>query len=359
MKLDCYLLNTYYPELDGPGPVLYKNFLEQADTAEASGFDTAWYTEHHFRTFGGMTPSVTALMSAVAQRTRRIRLGSAVVILPLHHPLAVAEEMAVLDILSEGRIELGVGRGMEAFEYKVFGSDFAKAQEKLEEQIQIIRAAWTQHPFTWHGRMYDFPVPMEILPSPVQQPHPPIWMSAVFSEAHYRWIGLQGFNLMTLSWVQPNLARARALINIYREALQEAGHDPATRDIMAMYPTYCGETPAQAKKDVELHWENWHRFAIEEVKHHPEPVRKAVSRMNYDVMAGENRGIFGDPAMCEASLKHIGEELGVTHIAGVYHFGGLAQERVLASMRRLGSEVAPALGQAQRVRPCPPSTTSV
>ena len=346
MKLDYYLLNTYQPSLDGPAPVLYKKFLEQADTAEASGFDTAWFTEHHFRTFGGMTPSATALISAVAQRTRRIRLGTAVIVLPLHHPLAVAEDMAVLDILSGGRIDLGVGRGMVDFEYKVFGSDWPKAQEKLEEQVKIIRAAWTQRPFTWRGEFYNFPEPFEVLPPPLQQPHPPIWMSAVFTEANFRWIGLQGFNLMHISWVQPNLARSRALINIYREALQEAGHDPATRDILVMFPAYCGETPAQAKKEAEQHWENWHGFAMEEVKNHPEPVRKAIGRMNYDVMAAENRAIFGDPAMCQAHLQRVREELGVTHVAGVFHFGGLPQERVLASMRLFGAAVAPALRRA-------------
>ena len=343
MKFDYYLLNTYVPELDGPPAELYTKFLGQAEAAEACGFDTAWFTEHHFRHFGGMVSSTTTLMAAVAQHTRRIRLGSAVVILPLHHPIAIAEQVAMLDQLSGGRVDVGIGRGMGAFEYKAFGSDFAAAQEHMEEQIAVLRAAWTNRPFTFKGRFYDFPDPMDVLPPPLQQPHPPIWLSAVFSEEHYRSIGRQGFNLMTIAWVQPNLARSKALIDCYREGLREGGHDPAKREIMIMFPMYCGETAGQVKEEAGPHWANWHRLALEETKGLPEIVRKGMERLNYDVMVGETRGLFGDPSALQAKLRYVRDELGVTRVAGVFHFGGMAQERALASMRLFSKEVAPAL----------------
>ena len=346
MKLDYYQLNTYYPELDGPAPVLYQKFLEQADAAEACGFDTAWFTEHHFRRFGGMVPNTMMLMAAVAQRTKRIRLGTAVVILPLHHPIEVAEQVAMLDVLSGGRCDLGIGRGMGNLEYRMFKADWPTAQEQMQEQIAILRAAWTNRPFSWHGKFYDFPDAVDVLPPPAQQPHPPIWVTANTSEAHFRWIGLQGFNLMTLPWILPNFARSRALIDIYREGLAEGGHDPATREVLAMFPTYCGETPAQARKEAEAHWLNWRSLAMEESREAPPPVQQAIGRLSFDVMLGEARGVFGDPATCKAQLQHIGAELGVTHVGGVYHFGGLAQDRVLASMQLVGSEVAPALRPA-------------
>lgn len=343
MKFDYYLLNTYVPELDGSPAELYRKFLEQSEAAEACGFDTAWYTEHHFRKFGGMVSSSTTMMAAVAQRTKRIRLGSAVIILPLHHPIAIAEQLAMVDLLSGGRVDVGIGRGMGAGEYKIFGSAFATAQEHMQEQIAILRAAWTQRPFTFKGKFYDFPEPLEVLPPPLQRPHPPIWATAVFTQDHYRWIGEQGFNLMTISWVQPNLARARVLIDSYREGLRSAGHDPATREILAMFPMYCADSRERAKQEAEPCWNNWHGFAIEETRGLPDVVRKGMERLKYDVMVEETRGLFGDPAWLKAQIARVRDELGATRVAGVFYFGGMAQERSLASMRLFSEQVAPAL----------------
>src|SRR5438309_12056153 len=123
VKFDYYILNTYVPESDGPATVLYEKWIEQVTLAEELGFDGAWFTEHHFGRFGGMLPSPQMLMAALAQRTSRIRLGTAVVLLPMHHPLRIAEEMAMLDILSNGRLNVGVGRGMASQPYTVFGTD--------------------------------------------------------------------------------------------------------------------------------------------------------------------------------------------------------------------------------------------
>src|SRR5262249_33228142 len=107
MEFGYYILNTYEPEHDGSASALYGRYLEPAEAAEAAGFDAIWATEHHFRHFGGMTPSPQLLLTAISQRTRRARLGSSVSILPLHHPLRIAEDFAVLDVLSDGRLEFG------------------------------------------------------------------------------------------------------------------------------------------------------------------------------------------------------------------------------------------------------------
>ena len=133
MKFGYYLLNTYVPELDGESPELYARWLEQIDTAEDLGFDSLWVTEHHFRYFGGMMPSPSVLLAAAAQRTRNMRLGAAVSILPMHNPLRIAEEFAMVDLLSNGRVILGAGRGMHPTEYKVFsaGTPLRKDYRKL------------------------------------------------------------------------------------------------------------------------------------------------------------------------------------------------------------------------------------
>ena len=121
MKFGYYILNTYVPELDGESPDLYAHWLEQIDAAENLGFDSLWITEHHFRNFGGMMPSPSVLLAAAAQRTKKMRLGSAVSILPMHNPLRIAEEFAMVDLFSNGRLNFGAGRGMHPMEYAVFG----------------------------------------------------------------------------------------------------------------------------------------------------------------------------------------------------------------------------------------------
>ena len=139
MKFGYYLLNTYVPELDGDCAALYDHWLEQIDAAENLGFDSLWVTEHHFRYFGGMMPSPSILLAAAAQRTKKMRLGAAVSILPMHNPLRVAEEFAMVDQLSGGRVLFGAGRGMHPTEYAVFGADWNNAQQRCPRP-------WTSSP---------------------------------------------------------------------------------------------------------------------------------------------------------------------------------------------------------------------
>ena len=144
MKFGYYLLNTYVPELDGDSRELYSHWMEQIDAAEDMRFDSLWVTEHHFRLFGGMMPSPQMLLSAASQRTRRIRLGSAVSLVPIHHPIQVAEDFAMLDLLCDGRLNFGAGRGMSTAEYAVFEREWDTAQPRLEEALDVIRMAWTE-----------------------------------------------------------------------------------------------------------------------------------------------------------------------------------------------------------------------
>ena len=138
MKFGYYILNTYVPELDGESPELYARWLEQIDAAENFGFDSLWITEHHFRYFGGMMPSPPVMLAAAAQRTKKMRLGAAVTILPMHNPLRIAEEFAMVDLLSNGRLNFGAGRGMHPAEYAVFGYDWSNAQSRLPEALDLV-----------------------------------------------------------------------------------------------------------------------------------------------------------------------------------------------------------------------------
>jgi natural product biosynthesis luciferase-like monooxygenase protein len=334
MKFDYYILNIYVPERDGPPQALYDKWTEQALLAEALGYDTLWLTEHHFRNFGGMCPNPQLLLAAMAARTRRIRLGTAVTVLPLHHPLRIAEDMAMLDTISGGRIEMGIGRGMPQAEYEIFGVRWEDSQARLEEAIAVIRGAWTSGAFTWDGTHYRYARPITLLPPPVQKPHPPIWCTANFEEEHFRWIGRQGFHLMTLPWLAPSNARTRELIAIWRDALIEAGHDPATREILVMYFTHVCHNAAEADEAAQ--------FWLRTIGGAPgERGGENVRGLTFERLMSETRAIIGDSARCREQVAFIRETFGATHLATVHHFGGVGQDKVLASMRLFAAEVAP------------------
>jgi natural product biosynthesis luciferase-like monooxygenase protein len=344
VKFGYYILNTYVPELDGASPELYARWLEQIDAAENLGFDSLWVTEHHFRYFGGMLPNPQLLLAAAAGRTQRMRLGAAVSLLPMHHPVRIAEDFAMVDLVSNGRLDFGAGRGMHPLEYAVFNADWNTAQLRLPEALDIVVRAWSESAFEWSGEHYRYPK-LNVYPKPLQKPHPPIYVTANRDPESFRMIGQRGYNLMTLPWIATNeLQRSR--VEQYLTALRDAGHSAASKHIFVMYPAYIGASDAQARVDVLDHWNRWREFALEALGLDPskgDAYHKVVRHLDYDAMAGDNRGVFGGAETCVRILKRIIDTVGPTHIGLVFHFGGLDQARVLKSMERFARSVMPVL----------------
>jgi alkanesulfonate monooxygenase SsuD/methylene tetrahydromethanopterin reductase-like flavin-dependent oxidoreductase (luciferase family) len=334
MKFDYYVLSTYFPAVDGEGPELYGKWIEQVTLAESLGFDCAWFTEHHFGRFGGMLPSPQLLMAALAQHTHRIRLGTAVVLLPMHHPLRIAEETSELDILTGGRLNVGVGRGMVTQPFHIFGGD-GTDQSKFEEQVEMLVAAWTEAPFHWEGRYYQCQDPITVRPRPVQQPHPPMWVPANRDTSHARWIGRHGFNLMTPPWLM-GFETTRSIVEAYQTGLADAGPSAAGREVLAYLPIYVGETSERARQESEQFWRGFREVSDEE-RGSPSP-----DALPCEAMVAQSRLIFGDPDLCRRHIARIDAELHVDRLALMFHFGGMPQELALASIRRFASEVAPA-----------------
>jgi len=150
-----------------------------AESAEADrlGFDTVWLAEVHFAPRFSAMPAPLMLLAAIAERTTRLRLGMAVNLMPLHHPLRLAEEIATLDVLSNGRVEFRRGRGAFTLNYRGYGVDMTTSRELFEEGLEIVKAAWTQKRLTFNGRHFHA-TNLEVVPKPVQQPHPPIRLAA-------------------------------------------------------------------------------------------------------------------------------------------------------------------------------------
>src|SRR5688572_21538137 len=198
MRFGIFSLPTYFPEVDGSLTDFYRHVLSLLVDSEELGFDVAWCNEHHFHPYGGMIPLPAVLLAAVAARTSRIRLGTSVALVALHHPLQTAEAYAMLDQISEGRLELGIGRGFMKYDYDTLGVPWDEGQERVYEYVDILRAAWSQQPFSFSGRFYQFQ-DVGVWPRPCQQPHPPIWAAASRNPASFERWGAHGYNLLTVA----------------------------------------------------------------------------------------------------------------------------------------------------------------
>lgn len=157
-----------------PWPDLYRETLAQAAYAEELGFDGIWLSEHHI-TEEGYLPSIAAMLGALAERTSRVRLGTAVLLAPLHHPLRLAEDLAVVDQLSGGRLDVGLAPGYRPREFTVLDVPKTQRGARTDETIEIMKLAWRGEPFSYHGRHFRFD-DVTVAPPPVQQPGPPIWI---------------------------------------------------------------------------------------------------------------------------------------------------------------------------------------
>lgn len=156
MKFGAHYLPTYVPHLDGSVVEFYRHMLAQMEELDRLGFHSLWVTEHHFGDYGGSIPQPPVFLAAVARGTRRIRLGVAINVLPLHNPLEVAESYAMVDVISEGRLEFGVGKGSEPIEYRKAGVRLAEAAGRLKEGMEVIRQAWSGEPVNFRGEFFAY-----------------------------------------------------------------------------------------------------------------------------------------------------------------------------------------------------------
>jgi alkanesulfonate monooxygenase SsuD/methylene tetrahydromethanopterin reductase-like flavin-dependent oxidoreductase (luciferase family) len=196
------------------------DFVETNVQAEALGFYSSFVTEHHFTDIGQVSATLT-LLTFIAARTSRLRLGTAVLVLPWHNPVLLAEQVATLDLLSRGRFDLGVGKGYRHNEFAGFAMPPEEAQPRFEEALDVlVRAFTSSKPFSHHGRFFRFEG-VVVEPPPHQRPHPPLWMAAG-SPASISACARRGFNLLLDQFASPQQIGER--IALYRRELEAAGH---------------------------------------------------------------------------------------------------------------------------------------
>lgn len=296
MKFSVFSLMQWPP--GGARSPVYENELEQLTVAESQGYDGAWLGEHPSSRYG-IGPSIHLTAANLAARTSRIRIGTAVSILPCFHPLRLAEELAMLDIMSDGRFDWGVGRGDE-------GPDLAA----FAEQLEIMRLAWTGRRFSYDGEFFEIPE-LQCLPNPVQDPHPPIWITAR-SPSTLEWAARNDRPLLTDPFSPtPRIEESR---RIYAEVGRAAGFDVTRHELPVVRPVYVGESTAKAREEASA----------------------ALLDRRFESCA-----IIGDEGLCREKIAELQERIGLTHLIAWQSFGDLTHEASLASQRRLIEKVAP------------------
>jgi alkanesulfonate monooxygenase SsuD/methylene tetrahydromethanopterin reductase-like flavin-dependent oxidoreductase (luciferase family) len=331
----------------------YRDTLEQAVRAEALGFESVWPVEQHFNQMQSALPCPTLLLAAIAARTATLRLGTAIVQLPLAHPLRTAEEIATLDVLSGGRVEFGVGRGSQPKHFSGFGVALAESRDRMVEALDYLRVAFTHDRFSFDGRFFNAD-DISLVPKPVQQPHPPIRIAANSPDS-FELAGRLGYPILVATHINP-LPKLRELLVIYHGARAAAGHPTAVPDdLTILTPFYVGDSAARVRQDAEPAVEQFVRVTSSLLASSTggwaSPAEGA--RMNallerlrattFDTI-NTNMGIFDTPDGCVERIKQIDREFHPGRMICWFNFfGAIPHQHVLDSMELFSAKVLPDL----------------
>ena len=330
----------------------YQSDLAQMLAAESLGYSTVWIAEHHFNDFG-LCPAPPVLAAHVAARTERLRVGMAVNLLPLHDPVDLAEQLAVLDQVSGGRLEVGIGRGGAGPDYRGFGVDFADSRGRVEEGIELLRRCWSGERFSFAGR-YRTVEGLRIVPRPRQRPHPPLYIAAN-SEDSLLFAARQGLPTLSSFFIPvPELVRRH---DRYREEALASGHPPAdVADRQArswgMRVVHVAEDRAAAQASGQaafmLYQQALEHRRQERLEQNAasQSFDPALIRLRpFEEYLADNLAAFGSPDEVTDALGRYLEATGYQRLSLLIALPGLAASAALRSMELFAAKVAPQLAQ--------------
>jgi alkanesulfonate monooxygenase SsuD/methylene tetrahydromethanopterin reductase-like flavin-dependent oxidoreductase (luciferase family) len=328
----------------------YAEMFDLIALADSLGFDVAWLAELHFGGAFSLLANPLMTVPVIAQRTRRIRIGTAVTLLPLHHPLSCAEQAATADLLSGGRLEFGVGRGSIPSQFHGFRVPVAENRARFDEALEIIRLAWTRERFSYRGTFYQVEE-VAVVPKPVQRPHPPIRV-AVHTAESFAHIGDLGLPIYSGTTTTP-LPQLRECMALYRAHFAAAGHAWQNDQMALMLPVHVGTTPGAARDamrpGVLKYYKNlrtiFSQLPESYVDHLPRlrMIEETVANLPFEKFC-RDQGVFGDAAEVIDRLQAARDEFGLSQIISWFDQGSmLPRAEVERTMRRFADEVMPKL----------------
>ena len=303
---------------------IYCETIEQIQLAEALGFQAAWFNEQHFNDFGICSDPLT-FAAHLAGVTQTIRLGTAVVVLSLHNPVVVAERAAFVDQLSEGRLDLGIGKGPAKLNYDAFGMEFSESEDRFYEAHDLIKAAWAQDEFSYQGKFFRADN-VRIVPRPFQSPHPPLWVASFGNPSSVAFAARNGYPI-----------------------LSTFGGDSLKKNMDIYLSQYIGDSPPVIAVGRAIHIHQDGNRAKREMEG---PARWYIDNnpgrrgpiLSYDVALDDyfsNLGIIGSIEECIERIRSLQTEYHVNHLVCIFGLGGLAHEKIMTAMRLFAEKVMP------------------
>ena len=346
MKFGLFVLPSWSEQETHHQGRIFGETLEQIEFAEELGFDSVWIAEHHFSRYG-ICPSIIPFATHVAARTQKIRIGTGVSVLTFHNPIFLAEETAMMDLLSNGRLDFGVGRGQLQYEYAGLNVDFESRTTRFQEILDIILGLWTTPGFSYQGKHYRLN-DVTIAPTPVQRPHPPVYLAvsrtaASVDEAISR-------DLPVLTGATAPEEESLAIREFYNEACAGAGKTPLMDRMPYFRMVYVAEEAKRALEEpresvtwvadlnslrrtlgagseIYMDLDHWRQTRLEEPPSYESRLESTV--------------YFGTPGECVRRIRTLQQEHNVHYFGANMAFGNLEHAKVMRSMELFAKEVMP------------------
>jgi alkanesulfonate monooxygenase SsuD/methylene tetrahydromethanopterin reductase-like flavin-dependent oxidoreductase (luciferase family) len=329
-----------------------EEFMEQAELADRLGFHSYWVAEIHCQPKFSLLSAPYVVLGAVAQRTKRLRLGVAVNTLPVHHPVQLAEEAAMLDLVSNGRMDFAAGGGHpHSRAYECFGADHKSTHEVMAESLDVIRKAWSEPTLSYNGKFFQIPEVI-VNPKPVQRPAPPFYMATSSLD------GVEVGARLGVNMFLPIHTRTPEQLFEYADAywagLKQHGHDPKARELGLLIPMHLAAMTGEAKsraesgvmsyfdtiRDLRLDYTDWlNRRGVEL----PARLRTAAGAQVAFETVCEKHAVIGDSKFAVEKLKGLAQRTGAAHLLTWFNIGTVPHAAVKASMEQFAAEVMPKL----------------
>ncbi|MBI4363030.1 MAG: LLM class flavin-dependent oxidoreductase [Euryarchaeota archaeon] len=348
MKFGLFYELEVYKDSGKNEAQVFHEALDECELADKLGFSHIWDVEHHFMVEYSHSPAPEVFLAAVTQRTKKIRIGTGVVLLPFHHPVNVAERVAVLDILSKGRLDFGTGRGFQVVEYDTYGFSMEQSRARWEESVDMIRKAWTSHEFTYDGKFWKVPRKIVVQPKPIQKPYPPFWVAAVtpstFEIAARKDVGCLAGPFKPMPLVVEDL-------KLYRHTLKQEKKPPGSERFSMLIGLHVGKNNEQAqqvaKKGMLRYFQLLLKFTAPILAKTPEAYKfykslpaELAGKFSADELESAGMLIGGDPKHVIEKLEAL-RQFGFDEIMYFVPVGVLPQHDVMESIQLIGDEIIP------------------
>ena len=335
--------------------------LEQIELADRLGLDEVWIGEHRFSRHG-LVSGIWSFLGQVAARTKHVRIGTAVVVLPLHNPILVAEEAAMVDILSGGRLNFGIGAGYQRQEFDGVGVDIDESRERFSEAVDVIIKAWTEERLTYHGK-YTNVDDLWVLPKPLQKPYPPLFQAVSTSPASVEFAASRNIQVIA-GGPTDIMGQAPQVIKLWREKMEQFGHAHDHLDPPMAKAIYVTPTMEEAEND-PIGLEDFSSRILQSVGNTGAPIGMPMDKdgniaKGYEHWANRQKDrdrrddpghaglppLRGTPEVVIERLKET-QAAGINHVFGTFGFPGLPHEKVMRSIELFATQVMPHFTEAK------------